>query len=272
MSDALPVPIQANGGTNMSWFQKWFGVLLIMLGELVVILAVLAFFIINRIQELSSTGPGQILGSARWVVEHANDIAIFLENLATIQVYAYGATVFGIVVLAVGFVLLVLAGRRQKQIVKPPDMQTRSKGVIAEIAPMIKAAEKPTKTVVEKAPKATPTAKSDQKSAESVVNKTGEVTTTDFNVSGGPLGYVKLTRFLTPRQQVNMSFTISGGRNDIKVYVNNPSKVTVAGSTTNHYYTNGQISFTASVRGSYSLYFDNRFSVFTSKNIQVTIN
>jgi hypothetical protein len=96
-------------------------------------------------------------------------------------------------------------------------------------------------------------------------------TTMSFNVSGGPFGHHKLTSYLVPGQQVNISFTISGGNDDIDVYIYDPSNIAIAGSATSPYYTSGQISFTALASGNYVLWFDNRSSLFTSKNIQVTI-
>ncbi len=98
-------------------------------------------------------------------------------------------------------------------------------------------------------------------------------TTMSFRVDGGPFGYKTLTGNLVQGQRVDVSFSISGGsNNDIYVYVNNPSNAVVAGSKNNRYSVSGQFSFTASVSGSYSLFFDNSFSLpLTFKSIQVTI-
>jgi uncharacterized protein YoxC len=96
-------------------------------------------------------------------------------------------------------------------------------------------------------------------------------TAMSFTVGTGPFGYTKLTSYLVQGQRVDVSFTIAGGNNDIYVYAYDPSNAVVAGSKNNRYYTSGQFSFTASVSGSYSLYFDNTFSALTSKNVRVTI-
>lgn len=96
-------------------------------------------------------------------------------------------------------------------------------------------------------------------------------TTMSFTVSGGPFGYKTLTSYLDQGQRVAVFFTIVGGNNDIYVYAYDPSNAVVAGSKSSRYYTSGQFSFTASVSGSYSLNFDNTFSVLTSKNVQVTV-
>ncbi len=96
-------------------------------------------------------------------------------------------------------------------------------------------------------------------------------TSMSFTVSGGPFGYKTLTSYLVQGQRVYVSFTIAGGNNDIEVMVFDSSNDVVAGSATKHCYTSGQISFTAPASGSYSLRFDNTFSVLTSKNVQVTI-
>lgn len=98
-----------------------------------------------------------------------------------------------------------------------------------------------------------------------------EPTTMSFNVGCGPFGYKKLTSHLVEGQHIEVSFTIAGGNNDIYVYVHDPSNVVVAGSKDNRFYNNGQFGFTASVSGTYTLYFNNTFSPFTSKDIQATI-
>jgi uncharacterized repeat protein (TIGR02543 family) len=97
-------------------------------------------------------------------------------------------------------------------------------------------------------------------------------TTMSFTVGTGPFGYKKLTSYLVEGQHIEVSFTIAGGNNDIYVYVYDPSNVVAAGSKDNRFYNNGQFDFTPSVSGTYSLYFNNTFSAFTSKDIQVTIS
>jgi len=100
---------------------------------------------------------------------------------------------------------------------------------------------------------------------------TYEPTTMSFTVGTGPFGYKKLTSYLVEGQHIEVSFIITGGNNDIYVYVYDPSDVVVAGSKNNRIYNNGQFDFTPSVPGTYSLYFNNTFSLFTSKDIQLTI-
>lgn len=96
----------------MSFFQKWFGVILLLLGELITILCVASFFILSLIREVQSATPGKALETMGWVIEHAEEIAVFLNSLGDMQMYVYAATVIGVAIFGLGMTLLALSGRK----------------------------------------------------------------------------------------------------------------------------------------------------------------
>lgn len=74
---------------------------------------------------------------------------------------------------------------------------------------------------------------------------------------------------LNPGDEVSIEITVEGGNNDIEFYikdpggryVRNPSKI----------YSYYKFSFTATEKGTYELWFDNSFSLLTSKYISLEI-
>ena len=69
---------------------------------------------------------------------------------------------------------------------------------------------------------------------------------------------------LSDGDKVSGSITVSGGGNDIDFYVTDPN-----GNTILRYdrATQTSFSFTASTAGTYTMHFDNSFSIFTSKSV-----
>ena len=87
--------------------------------------------------------------------------------------------------------------------------------------------------------------------------------TETFTVS--PLSTVVRTVGLSEGDKVSGSITVSGGTgNDIDFYVTDPN-----GTTILHYdrATQTSFSFTASTTGTYTMHFDNRFSLLSSKSV-----
>lgn len=85
-----------------------------------------------------------------------------------------------------------------------------------------------------------------------------------------PLHYHMLTFFLEQGDRIEGEFTVRGGDDDIIFYIKDPYGNIV-------YEPPGQVhgwhkfSITASSNGAYTLYFDNTFSLITSKSVYLTI-
>ena len=91
--------------------------------------------------------------------------------------------------------------------------------------------------------------------------------TRSFTVS--PLSAITVSRHLNRGERVEGYFTVRGGNDDIKFYIKDPYGVII--------YDVGKVKgrhdfvFTAETIGVYTLYFDNSFSLITSKHIYLTI-
>jgi len=92
-----------------SWFEKWFGFTLIVVGELVAFVGLSVHWVLTKVTVMGSTSS---LSYLEWVREHIYDIAHFLGNLGTYQDYALAVGIGGLVVFFAGFSLLVVAGRK----------------------------------------------------------------------------------------------------------------------------------------------------------------
>ena len=85
-----------------------------------------------------------------------------------------------------------------------------------------------------------------------------------------PLHYGTLTFFLKQGDRIEGEFTVRGGNDDIIFYIKDPYGNII-------YEPAGQVhgwhkfSITASSNGAYTLYFDNTFSLITSKSVYLTI-
>jgi len=91
-------------------FGKYSGILLVVVGEAIAVLGFAAYIFINEAIDID---VASMIGYIRWVVDHVNDIARFLDKLDTYEGYALGAGVLGAVMLAGGLVLLLRLRTRE---------------------------------------------------------------------------------------------------------------------------------------------------------------
>ncbi len=90
----------------MGWFKKYFGLFLIVIGELAAVLGLTTYFLVSKVSEPRPTG---VFDYFLWVIKQARQIGDFLSELDTYQYYALGGGLFGLVILFAGLVLVIRA-------------------------------------------------------------------------------------------------------------------------------------------------------------------
>lgn len=85
-----------------------------------------------------------------------------------------------------------------------------------------------------------------------------------------PLYYDLLTFFLKQGDRIEGEFTVRGGNDDIIFYIKDPYG-NIIYEPADRVYGWHKFSITASSDGAYTLYFDNTFSLITSKAVYLTI-